>query len=440
MLNEKDTDTRPLLDRIEAYLSGSPDFTLTREDDQLAVAFAATKLTFRNADATKGVVAKCDGLESAVERRLLVVKGVAVRRVGTEVSWRALEQVCAVIAASATPKARKARAAATERKAATDALKATAAAEAEQRAREAAIPAIEKLADLVRWQHGVQVSSGCVSMGDVSVSQGGNRTLRVSFRYAVDAVATVRDIAGARFDGDRKEWSVPGAEHMELARLLPLMARHVVAAENERQKERAAARVGAEPIMCAQIRPTKPRMLVLSSRRPLVGDLVRYGKAAMVVQDFGKEFRVDENMPSMHGSWLLGHEGERCAYAYLREATLDEAATLEADDAAERAEAAAVRERDAKLRALQDAIRSEGDYLPRQAMPTGTYLVKAPPGETIYGYGTDILRAEDGAIWLIEHRGADGDDWSSNNLPGAIGHRLPPGARADGLVRSVAPR
>jgi hypothetical protein len=92
---------------------------------------------------------------------------------------------------------------------------------------------------------------------------------------------------------------------------------------------------------------------------------------------------VDENMPSMHGSWLLRHEGERCAYAYLREATLDETATLEAGDAAERAEATAVRERYAKLRALQDAIRSEGDNMPRQVMPTGTYLVKAPPGETI---------------------------------------------------------
>lgn len=50
--------------------------------------------------------------------------------------------------------------------------------------------------------------------------------------------------------------------------------------------------------------------------------------------------------------------------------------------------------------------------------------------ENLYGGGGSFLIQKDW-IWYLEYNGADGDDWSVNNLPGKIGWRIP---RNEGLV------
>lgn len=181
----------------------------------------------------------------------------------------------------------------------------------------------------------------------------------------------------------------------------------------------SAARTQAAANDARRAQAQSARDLYPLSNPPAVGVPCRLGKAVVVYTHAGKRFRIDEDHPSIHGSRLLGHEGEWGAYFYRRDATDAETAALvqrEAEEAAARAADNAHRD---AVRRLSDAIRVPAHLLPRgSAMPQGVVVHDT---RNIYGGGSAILVSEDGAVYFIQANGADGDDWSANNLPGAIG-------------------
>lgn len=87
------------------------------------------------------------------------------------------------------------------------------------------------------------------------------------------------------------------------------------------------------------------RMLYPLWHMPPLNKPVRLGKEVVVFTGTGKPFRIDDSHPSMFGSHLLGHEGEKGAYAYYRPATPEEVAALEQREAEAKAAPPAERER-----------------------------------------------------------------------------------------------
>lgn len=57
----------------------------------------------------------------------------------------------------------------------------------------------------------------------------------------------------------------------------------------------------------------KHRVLIALAQRQ---QIARYIPAGAVVDEFGKSFRISDDHPSLHGSHLLGHEGEMGCYCY----------------------------------------------------------------------------------------------------------------------------
>lgn len=70
------------------------------------------------------------------------------------------------------------------------------------------------------------------------------------------------------------------------------------------------------------------RTLVLASQAPVIGATVVVGNDSLIVEGLGKIFRISDDMPSTHGSHLLGHEGSWARYAYLRPASAPVAAPI----------------------------------------------------------------------------------------------------------------
>ena len=295
--------------------------------------------------------------------------------------------------------------------------------------------------------------------------------VELAFPYQPNAVEVMRGVPGAKFGAESKRWTVKTADVVFLEEAIPaicgtltnaIKAQREAAAEKARMQAEEAARAehnrrAAYAAAVERNRPAReaeareraaeaarkleenPRLLMLMSRPYLEGEVIRSGGRALVVTGFGKSWTVDEDMPSMHGSWLLGHEGERCCYAYCRKATPAETATLDAQEAAAAAEKAASEEAHRNEKLATAAIRREGEFVPAQAAPEGEYLVRSESQQRLYGYGTDVLQEADGSLWLIDHHGADGDNWAANNLPGARGWKLQAGDRARELAALLAP-
>ena len=92
-------------------------------------------------------------------------------------------------------------------------------------------------------------------------------------------------------------------------------------------------------------------------------------------------------------------------------------------------EAKARRLRDLKLKAskrrdeIEKYITSHGEAPKLSHYPVGVTLCTTGERSIPYGGGTWFL-VEPDAIWFIRNNGADGDDWSWNNLPGCMGWRV----------------
>jgi hypothetical protein len=118
--------------------------------------------------------------------------------------------------------------------------------------------------------------------------------------------------------------------------------------------------------------------------------------------------------------------------AGCRPATAEEAAALEAREAAKAARA--------ELETIAKAIRQDGERPAGSAAPEGEEI-RAGGGERIYGGGRWFVLGP-GWIWYVQNNGHDGDDWSLSNVrtggAGAIGWRVPAAAELAGRIRSLA--
>lgn len=151
----------------------------------------------------------------------------------------------------------------------------------------------------------------------------------------------------------------------------------------------------------------------------------------VVFTEVGKSFRLNENHASLHGSHILGHEGEFGAYAYYRDATPEEGEKLLAKEKRRQEKAQAVQE----IKSIASDIARTGER-PPSAEPKGEEIFD---DMTQYGGGFSIMM-DGNWVWAIQGNGADGSDFSQNNMPGAIATRVP---RTDYLadrLRDVAAR
>lgn len=160
------------------------------------------------------------------------------------------------------------------------------------------------------------------------------------------------------------------------------------------------------------------RLLMPFARMPQLGTPCRIGTRILVGERIGLRFGISQEAPSVHGSHLLGHEGEWGAYWYYREATEDERRGFEAAEVRATAVSDARRHLSARLEELLRA----GECPAKPDMPRDR-LQHPDAARDAYGFSWAIAR-EPGWLWIERGNGADGDDWSQNNAPGAIQARL----------------
>lgn len=199
------------------------------------------------------------------------------------------------------------------------------------------------------------------------------------------------------------------------------LATERAAAISKARTAQSAARQAKWVAEHAQRTETRTRRVLWPlSLAPAIGRPCRWAGVAIVYTGSGQPFRISDEHPSLGGSHLLGHEGAIGAYFYYRAATEDETAALDAADNAARAVQLERGSHDAAIRELALAV-SQMDNL----VPHGS----EPPRGDVVRYASDANRGEwlliegRAAVWCVRANGADGDDWSRNNLPGAIAWR-----------------
>lgn len=203
---------------------------------------------------------------------------------------------------------------------------------------------------------------------------------------------------GARWDNDRRSWYVTG----EVPKALQPYAG-----------------------------PPEAKLRVLLPVRMMapLGVPVRLKDRVVVFTGAGKVVRIHEDDPSVHGSHLLGHEGERGAFGYYRPATEEETAAMEAQERAAQAAHEAKAKIQRVLLDLKNAFRRLGERPiaadGQQISVDGERLLDT---QNIYG-GGDWWVIQPDAIWYVQNNGTDGGNWDNNNVrtggAGAIGWRLP---------------
>jgi hypothetical protein len=282
---------------------------------------------------------------------------------------------------------------------------------------------------------------------------------RVLFKYDPKLVEAIRAVPGRKWDADSKHWFVPFGQEDKLRGIMGQAgevdaANRAARAEQEkewaaqkeaqrqewaREKEEQRLRWAEEKAQKARERAERGegRTLYPLSRMPATGVPTRIRGAVVVYTGTGDKFRINEDHPSMHGSHLLGHEGEYGAYAYYRQASPEETDALEAREAVETEARERARVARVRLNEIRADVQRRGDVPIGGAMPQGDLLAEGDRRLNIYGGGWRLIAAPDG-IWLIQGNGADGDDWSRNNLPGSIGWRVPRDPALEAELRDIA--
>lgn len=201
---------------------------------------------------------------------------------------------------------------------------------------------------------------------------------------------------------------------------ITLATDRAAAVSRARTTENAArqARYAAERAQRAE--QLSRRRLFPIAAAPVIGRAYRLAGSVVVYTSAGTKFRLSDDHPSTHGSHLLGHEGEMGMYCYYRDATASEIAELEACEARACAAEQQQVHRDTEIRDLVATI-SQPDNL----APMGS---ESPVAELVVhdrrnSGGHAMLIDRSGAVWCIQPNGLDSDDWSRNNLPGAMAWR-----------------
>jgi len=160
------------------------------------------------------------------------------------------------------------------------------------------------------------------------------------------------------------------------------------------------------------------------SDAPIINKVYQNNDTYIVYTEMGKSFYIDENMPSIFGSRLLGHEGEKGAYYYYREATPEEMALYKNEQ----------EEHDRKKKFHNEVLHFIEYVIQHGVKPSNK--ISFPEGIEVlntmnmYGGGECfVINEEDNKIWYIKNNGADGDNWEYNNIKttgaGAIGWYIP---------------
>jgi hypothetical protein len=151
----------------------------------------------------------------------------------------------------------------------------------------------------------------------------------------------------------------------------------------------------------------------------------RIGGRVLVLTAKTKRFTIDEDSASVYGSAFLGREGEQASGFRCRNASEEEVAQLEREEAEQEAARQARSQRQQAIKMLVERIKSEGEKPEGKHSPSGTVYLDT---QTLYGGGDWFVVSSD-FIWYVRNNGADGDSWGANNIltggGGGIGWRIP---------------
>jgi DNA topoisomerase IB len=150
-----------------------------------------------------------------------------------------------------------------------------------------------------------------------------------------------------------------------------------------------------------------------------VGDVIRYnGGYYKVVHTAHKYYKYDGM------SFGVGQESGYVFNSVIRRATEEESAPLRKDDE----EAGRKREGWRQSRALAEWVKGAGELPEGHSSPKGDVVLSFRPDLKAYGGGSWWVIGSD-FIWYVQNNGADGSDWSLNNVTtggaGGIGWRIP---------------
>ena len=149
----------------------------------------------------------------------------------------------------------------------------------------------------------------------------------------------------------------------------------------------------------------------------------------IVITGYGKKWYLRSEDACCYG---MLPDDQWVRYAYYRDATPAEIATVEAAEEAARKAAAERKAREKRINEIENKIKKAENYA-QNVNP------KDLDGEVLldtinaYGGGERII-TNDRWLWCVQNNGGDGDDWSATNVPGGIGWRIP---RDEALVKEL---
>lgn len=221
---------------------------------------------------------------------------------------------------------------------------------------------------------------------------------------------------GARFDGDRKQWYVIGKDVPEaLEQYLPDDSGggrpNDKRPSNGQPEQKEAGQYTISNGSGYGGSPYKTGETIRSNRK----DLPEY----VTVIRASQRYYGEDGM-----SFGVGDDSGYVYTATVREATREEAAPVRAREEAKKAR------KQAKeiLLSIAREIRENGDRPELQGAPAGVRIDMPGNPENIHGGGEWFVIGQD-RVWHVRNNGADGDDWSANNIrtggAGAIGFAIP---------------
>ena len=221
---------------------------------------------------------------------------------------------------------------------------------------------------------------------------------------------------GARFDGYRKQWYVIGKDVPEaLEQYLPDDSGggrpNDKRPGNGQPEQKEAGQYTISNGSGYGGSPYKTGETIRSNRK----DLPEY----VTVIKADQRYYGEDGM-----SFGVGDDSGYVYTATVREATREEAAPVRAREEAKKARKQAKE----MLLSIAREIREKGDRPELQGAPAGVRIDMPGNPENIHGGGEWFVIGQD-RVWHVRNNGADGDDWSANNIrtggAGAIGFAIP---------------